>query len=221
MILDCFLVFLRCIHLGQDIGAIHQGKGILHLTSLLLGIGYYFINNLKSLLEVALLRKALSLEDEYLHVPRCFPIIPVVISHLLIVFLLVILRLVEGVQCIIEVGLGHESLGKGDHYVHLNQLSLGHFGRELFDLMQREGEMLDGLLDALEAQVGLSKVIMGQDQSEIRLAIVEHKQLAQRQLLYPDIDQLFPCLGTSRMVEIVELPQQIPHNSLCIFPSIQ
>jgi len=103
---------------------------------LLLGIGYYFINDLKSLLEVALLRKALSLENKYPHIPHCFLIISMIISHLLIVFLLVVLRLVQGIQCIIEVGLGHESLGKGDHYTHLDQLSLGHFRRKLFYLMQ-------------------------------------------------------------------------------------
>ena len=83
-----------------------------------------------------------------------------VIPHLLIVSLLVVLRLVESIKCIIEVRLSHEGLGKGDHDADLDQLGLCDLRRKFFYLVQGEGEVLDGLLDALEAEVGLSEMVV-------------------------------------------------------------
>lgn len=83
-----------------------------------------------------------------------------VVPHLLIVSLLVVLRLVESIQCIVEVRLSHEGLGKSDHDADLYQLGLCNLRGKFFYLVQGEGEVLDGLLDALEAEVGLSEMVV-------------------------------------------------------------
>lgn len=83
-----------------------------------------------------------------------------IISQLLVISLLVVLRLVESIECIVEIGLSHEGLGKGDHDADLDQLGLCDLRRKFFYLVQGEREVLDGLLNALKAEVGLSEMVV-------------------------------------------------------------
>ena len=40
--------------------------------------------------------------------------------------------------------------------------------------MEGDGDVLDSLLDAIVGNVGLAEVVVGNDKSEIRFAVVEH-----------------------------------------------
>lgn len=69
--------------------------------------------------------------------------------------------------------------------------------------MQREGDMLDSLLDTVKGQICLTQVIMRQHQPKIGLAVIEHQQLIERKLLYPNIDKFLPSLIRRRLPKII------------------
>ena len=71
--------------------------------------------------------------------------------------------------------------------------------------MQGNGDVLDGLLYTLVGQVGLSQVVVGNHQSEVRLAVVEHKQLVEGQLLDFNVDCFLPARASGRHVQHVKL----------------
>ena len=75
--------------------------------------------------------------------------------------------------------------------------------------------MLDGLLYALVGQVGLSQVVVGNHQSKVRLAVVEHKQLVESQLLDFYVDCLLPARSSGRHVQHVKLHYDLFSDLIC------
>lgn len=57
--------------------------------------------------------------------------------------------------------------------IDLKCFGLGKFFCQLLILMDGDGDVLDGLLEALVVEVGLAEVKVGQDKSEIRFTIVK------------------------------------------------
>jgi hypothetical protein len=75
--------------------------------------------------------------------------------------------------------------------------------------VQREGDVFDGLLDAVKGEIGLSKVVVREDQSEVGLVVVENQQLIERKFLDLDVDQFLPCLVDRSLPEVVELRDDV------------
>lgn len=75
-------------------------------------------------------------------------------------------------------------------HVDLQQSGLRQFLYEFLIFMEGDGDVLDGLLDTVVGDVGLTEVVVGNDQSEIWFAIVEHQKFIEGQLLYFYVDQV-------------------------------
>ncbi len=56
--------------------------------------------------------------------------------------------------------MGDEGLSKGDVHIDLNEFSLGDIRGNFFNLMQGEGDMLNGLLDTVESEIGFAEVVV-------------------------------------------------------------
>ena len=117
---------------------------------------------------------------------------------------------------VIEVPLRHEGLRQRDVHVDLHQLRPGYFRCQFFDFVQGQRDVLDGLFETVEAEVGLAEVVVRQDQPEIRFSVVEYEQLAQGQLLDFYVDQLLPALADCCLREIVQFSNNIPSDLVCI-----
>jgi hypothetical protein len=76
--------------------------------------------------------------------------------------------------------------------------------------------MLDGLIKTVEGEVGLAEVVVGEDESEIGLAVIEHEQLIEGQLLDLDVDAFLAVLGSGRSGQVVELADDVPRDLLCV-----
>lgn len=72
--------------------------------------------------------------------------------------------------------------------------------------------MLDSLLVALVLQVCRSQVEVSQHQSEIRAPVSQHQQLLVHQLLDPQSHQLLALLVLHRLLILLQLIRNLPHN---------
>ena len=70
--------------------------------------------------------------------------------------------------------------------------------------MEGDGDVLDGLFDAIVGDVGLSEVIVGDDQPEIWFAVVKHQKFIEGQLLDFYVDQVLARFLAGCLVEAVQ-----------------
>jgi hypothetical protein len=69
--------------------------------------------------------------------------------------------------------------------------------------------VIDSLLETLVVQVGLADVRVGSHQLELSLAMCEHQDLSQSQLMHPDVQRLLLALALHELVQHLELLLQL------------
>ena len=131
-------------------------------------------NGIEGLTEILLLAQTLSLQDLSLNISIGLVAVP---NDLVVVPPLYVLSLVKSIYGIIVVILSHEGLGKGDVHVDLKQLGLWQFFCQFLVFVERYGDMFDCLFDTVIGNIGLSKVVVGYNQPEVRFTVIQHKEL--------------------------------------------
>lgn len=187
---------------SEDVGLVHQSKGVLDLPhGEQLGVVDDHIDNIDCVFEVLLLAEALGLQDLSLDVLERLSPFPL---DRLVILAFQQFCLVESVDRVVVVALGHERLGQRDIHADLQYSGLGQLFRQLLIFMESNGDVLYGLFAALVGEVGLAQVVVRDDQPEIRLAVVEHQQLVESQLLDFDVDQLLATLAGGCRTQIIQ-----------------
>lgn len=161
-----------------------------------------------------LLAETLSLQSENFHVFGGISLTPATLTTF--EPLLQRCSLSQNFNSVIEVPLRHEGLRQRDVHIDLHQLRPRYFRCQFLDFVQSQRDMLDGLFETVEAEVGLAEVVVRQDQPEIRFSVIEHKQLAQGQFLDFYVDQLLPALADRRLRQIVQFPNDIASDLVCV-----
>ena len=117
MTLDGLLDLFLGIDLGQNISLVDKSKSVFYLSQLLrTSVADDLFDCFKGLAKILLFAQALGLQDLGLNSSIRLIAIP---DDLIVVPPLDILSLVESVDGVIIVVLGHEGLGKGDMHVDL------------------------------------------------------------------------------------------------------
>ena len=117
---DGFLDVRERVHLCEDVGLLHQGKGVLYPTALsVLSDFNHLVDDFQRLVVLLLPAQTLALQHQCLFVYGWL-LSPVPL--LVIVAVLDVLGLVEGLDGVIIIALGHEGLSQGDVHVYMQQL---------------------------------------------------------------------------------------------------
>ena len=152
--LDRFVVLLRRVHFRQNGRFLHQSEGILDFAQLpRFGLINHILDDFESVGEILLPAQRLGLEYQNLNIPDLTLLL---ILEVLVIAALEELGLGQRIQRVVVVGLRHEGLGQGDQHVYLEEFGARELIYQFLVFVQPQLDVLDCLLHALVAQVGLA-----------------------------------------------------------------